>query len=106
MCTQSGGFYSAEDADSLPTADATSKREGAFCVWSYNEVRELLIDTVTAASGAEVRAADIVCFHYDVRPDGNVEVHKACIKLVEFDDCWIAADNLTCVVLAFSIYVL
>ena len=93
MFTQSGGFYSAEDADSLPTADATSKREGAFCVWSCDEVRELLGGSVTSASGSEVSVADIVCFHYDVRPDGNVEVYKACIELVEFDDHLIVADS-------------
>src|SRR4029078_2712917 len=29
-----GGFYSAEDADSLPQHDSTEKREGAFYVWS------------------------------------------------------------------------
>jgi len=93
MCTQSGGFYSAEDADSLPAVDATSKHEGAFCVWRYDEVRELLGGSVTAASGAEVSVSDIVCFHYDVRPDGNVEVYKACIKLVEFDNHLIMADR-------------
>jgi len=79
MLTQSGGFYSAEDADSLPTADATRKCEGAFCVWSYDEVRELLMGTVTAASGAEANVADIVCFHYDIQPNGNVDTYKASI---------------------------
>jgi len=82
---QSGGFYSAEDADSLPTADATKKREGAFCVWSSDEVRELLHGAVTATSGADVDVADIVCFHYDIRPNGNVEAHKARIKLIHLD---------------------
>jgi len=85
MFTQSGGFYSAEDADSLLTADATRKHEGAFCVWSSDEVRQLLCGTVTAASGDEVNVADIVCFHYDIQPDGNVNVHKACVELVHFD---------------------
>jgi len=79
---QSGGFYSAEDADSLPTADATKKREGAFCVWSSDELRQLLSGAVTAASGAEVSVADVVCFHYDIQPDGNVDVHKASFGLL------------------------
>ena len=39
---QSGGHFSAEDADSLPTADAKKKREGAFCVWSWNEIQNIL----------------------------------------------------------------
>jgi hypothetical protein len=33
-----GGFYSAEDADSLETADAKEKREGAFYVWTAEEI--------------------------------------------------------------------
>ena len=37
-----GGFYSAEDADSFPTADSEHKREGAFCVWTWAEVEALL----------------------------------------------------------------
>src|SRR5262245_48904 len=38
----SGGFYSTQDADSLPTADAAHKHEGAFFVWTPAEVREIL----------------------------------------------------------------
>ena len=38
----SGGFYSAEDADSLPNAESAQKLEGAFCVWSWAEVEDLL----------------------------------------------------------------
>lgn len=35
-----GGFYSAEDADSLPAdQNAKKKREGAFCVWTYAELK-------------------------------------------------------------------
>ncbi|KIH66435.1 hypothetical protein ANCDUO_03234 [Ancylostoma duodenale] len=30
---EEGGFYAAEDADSLPTPESTEKKEGAFCVW-------------------------------------------------------------------------
>jgi len=82
--TQSGGFYSAEDADSLPTADATKKCEGAFCVWSDGEVRELLSGTVTASNAAEVNIADVVCFHYDIQPAGNVNEYKACLRASTF----------------------
>lgn len=85
MFAQSGGFYSAEDADSLPTADAAEKCEGAFCVWNNDEVKQLLTGAVTAESGAEVNVADVVCFHYDIRHDGNVDVRKARIKLLCFD---------------------
>src|SRR5213079_1422857 len=38
-----GGFYSAEDADSLPPG-ADHKREGAFYVWSDEEIGSLLGD--------------------------------------------------------------
>jgi uncharacterized protein len=37
-----GGFYSAEDADSLPDAQAAGKKEGAFYVWTQEEIDKLL----------------------------------------------------------------
>ena len=37
-----GGFYSAEDADSLPTHDSNHKKEGAFCVWTDKELQEII----------------------------------------------------------------
>jgi uncharacterized protein YyaL (SSP411 family) len=58
-----GGFYSAEDADSLPRADAARKLEGAFYVWTEAEIVEAL--------GAE-RSAEFGKL-FGVRPDGNVE---------------------------------
>lgn len=37
-----GAFYSAEDADSLPTHDSTVKKEGAFYAWTVQELDEIL----------------------------------------------------------------
>jgi uncharacterized protein YyaL (SSP411 family) len=37
-----GGFYSTQDADSLASADAHEKEEGAFFVWTPAEAREVL----------------------------------------------------------------
>lgn len=59
-----GGFYSAEDADSvlLESGDESiqKKREGAFYVWSNQEVRRLL--------GAD---ADAFSLRYGLLPEGN-----------------------------------
>ena len=68
---QSGGFYSAEDADSVPASGGPEKREGAFCVWTASEVRELLPDVVEGASGSVI-LADIFIHHYGVKMQGNV----------------------------------
>ena len=57
-----GGFYSAEDADSLPEADAARKLEGAFYVWSQAEIREVL---------GEERAEEFSAV-YGVEEKGNV----------------------------------
>ena len=38
MTHPEGGFYSAEDADSLPSEGAKEKKEGAFYVWERQEV--------------------------------------------------------------------
>ncbi|NXC45148.1 SPT20 protein, partial [Penelope pileata] len=69
--SQAGGFYSAEDADSYPTATSSEKREGAFCVWAAEEIRALLPDPVEgAAEGTTL--GDVFMHHYGVKEDGNV----------------------------------
>jgi uncharacterized protein YyaL (SSP411 family) len=57
-----GGFYSAEDADSVPPGAAQGglKKEGAFYVWSDAEIGALL--------GA---GADVVRQRFGIEPDGN-----------------------------------
>jgi hypothetical protein len=59
-----GGFYSAEDADSLPPGetDPHHKKEGAFYVWSHTELNELL--------GAD---AELFARAYAVEPEGNAQ---------------------------------
>jgi uncharacterized protein YyaL (SSP411 family) len=64
LADPAGGFHSAEDADSLPPerADdpAAHKMEGAFYIWTDEEVRELL--------GPD---ADAFRERFGVRPGGN-----------------------------------
>ncbi len=57
-----GGFFSTQDADSLPTPDATHKHEGAFFVWTPAEIREAL--------GAD---ATVFAALYGVTERGNFE---------------------------------
>ncbi|XP_042150570.1 spermatogenesis-associated protein 20 isoform X5 [Ixodes scapularis] len=68
---QSGGFYSAEDADSLPEASSGEKKEGAFCVWEEAEVRRLLPEPLPGCPGRTV--ADLFCRHFGVEAGGNVD---------------------------------
>jgi uncharacterized protein len=42
LTSPEGGFYSAEDADSLPQEGASEKREGAFYVWTQEEINRVL----------------------------------------------------------------
>jgi uncharacterized protein len=64
MTDQSGGFHSAEDADSVPPERAGEshprKMEGAFYIWRLDEVRELLGDDSAAFER-----------RYGMLPDGN-----------------------------------
>jgi hypothetical protein len=62
LTSPEGGFFSAEDADSLPKKDAAKKSEGAFYIWTYDEIREVL---------GEDRAGEF-CAAYGVEPEGNV----------------------------------
>ena len=79
LTSPSGGFYSAEDADSVvgpalvagpegglpasgsPTKKAAAHAEGAFYVWTKEELVSLL--------GGD---AEFFCTHFDVKPEGNV----------------------------------
>ena len=56
-----GAFHAAEDADSLPAADATHKREGAFWTWEADEISKLL----------DPRDAAIFSAAYGVEAMGN-----------------------------------
>ncbi|KAI0360365.1 hypothetical protein OH77DRAFT_1393719 [Trametes cingulata] len=57
-----GGFYSAEDADSLPSNDSTVKKEGAFYVWTAKQLDELF--------GAD---AELFKYHFGVKREGNCD---------------------------------
>src|SRR5690606_12320398 len=56
-----GGFYSAEDADSLLAQGKPEHAEGAFYVWTRAEV-----DTVLGEDAA------FVCDHFGIAAEGNV----------------------------------
>jgi hypothetical protein len=55
-----GGFFAAEDADSLERPNSHHKEEGAFYVWKQSEIEQLL--------GADAR---LFCDFYGVKPKGN-----------------------------------
>ncbi|KAJ4443022.1 hypothetical protein ANN_04672 [Periplaneta americana] len=74
LSDKTGGFYSAEDADSYPTYGASHKKEGAFCVWTYNEARSLLSKPLP--NNSDTSLASVFCNHYDVKPQGNVNPYQ------------------------------
>jgi uncharacterized protein YyaL (SSP411 family) len=63
MTDAAGGFYSAEDADSvIDPAEPTVKGEGAFYIWTADEIRDLV----------PAPASDWFCYRYGVAESGNV----------------------------------
>jgi uncharacterized protein YyaL (SSP411 family) len=74
--TKGGGFYSAEDADSLPHEDSTKKLEGAFCVWEGRELQDILGSV----------NAHVFSTHYGCKEGGNVDPaqdpHKELVRKV------------------------
>ena len=64
MTHPEGGFYSAEDADSvIDPAEPKHKGEGAFYIWTRAELAALL----------NAEELDEVCHVYGIEPSGNVE---------------------------------
>jgi len=64
MTDTGGGFYSAEDADSvIDPAEPRRKGEGAFYIWREGEIRDLVGEP----------AASWFAYRYGVAPGGNVE---------------------------------
>ena len=57
-----GGFYSAEDADSVNPYDPAEHGEGAFYLWTEEEIRARL----------DPAQAELFCFVYGVEKNGNV----------------------------------
>jgi hypothetical protein len=65
MTHPEGGFYSAEDADSvIDPGKPEVKGEGAFYVWSRTEIEEILGEP----------EASRFCAYYGVRENGNVDL--------------------------------
>ena len=61
LTSPAGGFYSAEDADSPLAHGRPEHAEGAFYVWTKEELDSVL--------GTD---AEFFCAHFDVKPGGNV----------------------------------
>ena len=56
-----GGFYSAEDADSADAAHPGEKKEGAFFLWTEQEIRNLLGE----------KGAAVFIYYYGIAASGN-----------------------------------
>eukprot|EP01018_Ginkgo_biloba_P017821 Gb_30260 [translate_table: standard] len=75
MIDEEGGIYSAEDADSAEFEGAPRKKEGAFYVWTSQEVEEVL--------GKET--AELFIKHYYIKPGGNCDLSRMSDPHNEFD---------------------
>ncbi|TFY61305.1 hypothetical protein EVJ58_g4591 [Rhodofomes roseus] len=76
LTSLAGGFFSAEDADSLPTFDSTKKREGAFYTWTAAEIDAVLGGVKLgedSLSKGVMKAADVFKWTYGVEEDGNCD---------------------------------
>ncbi len=78
MTSPDGGFYSAEDADSSIRAGFKEKAEGAFYVWTANEIEEVLgkdsgtgILPVNDSQHRQDADATIFSYIYGVEANGN-----------------------------------
>ncbi len=65
MRHQEGAFFSAEDAESYESIDAEKKREGAFYVWSIEELKAAITDE---------HLASIALAYYTFSENGNAPI--------------------------------
>jgi uncharacterized protein YyaL (SSP411 family) len=80
MTAPEGGFYSAEDADSVVRPEEPAvKGEGAFYIWSADEIREVLSAPARAGHARPLHgnsdahpAAEWFAYRYGVAEGGNV----------------------------------
>ncbi|XP_001376429.2 spermatogenesis-associated protein 20 isoform X1 [Monodelphis domestica] len=67
---QSGGFCSAEDADSMPEGEKKPK-EGAYYLWKVKEIKDLLPDPVEG-SNEPLTLGQLFMKHYGITENGNI----------------------------------
>jgi uncharacterized protein len=80
MTAPEGGFYSAEDADSVIRSEEPAvKGEGAFYIWSADEIREAISASAPAGHARPLQgnsdahpAAEWFAYRYGVAEGGNV----------------------------------
>lgn len=69
----------------MPTESSKEKKEGAFYVWTYDEIYQNLNKPLAGKDG--VTEADIFCFHFSVQKHGNVDVLKVHALFILFFKC-------------------
>uniref|UniRef100_A0A0R3RFR1 Thioredox_DsbH domain-containing protein n=1 Tax=Elaeophora elaphi TaxID=1147741 RepID=A0A0R3RFR1_9BILA len=72
---KSGGFYSAEDADSLPNFNSMKKCEGAYYVWTEKEIDETLSNKPINGIGG-LTYAEVFKIYFDIKSNGNVPPYE------------------------------
>ncbi|KAM7495901.1 hypothetical protein LguiA_020315 [Lonicera macranthoides] len=75
MIGPDGEIFSAEDADSAESEGATRKKEGAFYVWTANEVEDVVKEHATLFKD-----------HYYIKPLGNCDLSTVSDPHNEFKD--------------------
>lgn len=67
-------FFSAEDADSLPTHDSVdmNKKEGAYYLWHYDELKELLTTDDVKLKDVQLDPFAFFCDWFAIEQKGNI----------------------------------
>ncbi|XP_067672484.1 spermatogenesis-associated protein 20-like [Haliotis asinina] len=98
-----GGFYSAEDADSLPDSSATEKKEGAFCVWRQQELQALLPDRLEGHD--DKTEAHLFSRYYNTQDSGNVDPYQDPHDELKMQNVLIVRDDIEKVAEVFNLSV-
>lgn len=89
---KSGGFFSAEDADSYENQNSHEKKEGAFYVWKQADIEDLLPNLVPNQS--DLTFSDVFCYHYGIIRQGNVEPYQVPLFISFYRECIVMVYNI------------
>lgn len=95
MIAPEGGIFSAEDADSFEFEGAKRKKEGAFYIWTSDEVlfSDIFITSIVLSSVTEPSVFFLFCFKIDEVLGENADLFKEHYYVKKSGNCDLSSSS-------------